>query len=153
MFRNVYSFRRNLVQFNMCTVCSSGDVQTKFYLLTRFLNHVSCYTFNGWCDPVLQVLDIPYLLSMHNVLNVSPQEKSSGERSGLRGGQGISPPLPIQGSRNLSFKTSVTKQLNWGGAPSCIKITLLKISCSKVPSFNFLSYNGFKCRPSFSMTL
>ena len=51
----------------MCTVCSSGDVQTKFYLLPRFLNHVSCYSFNGWSDPFLQVLDIPYLLSIHSV--------------------------------------------------------------------------------------
>jgi len=81
----------------------------------------------------LQVLDIPYLLSIHNVLNVPPQEKKSGgERSGLRGGQGIGPPLLIQTSGNLSFKTSVTKQLKGGGAPSCIKITLLTISCSKV---------------------
>ena len=60
------------------------------------------------------------------------RKKSSGERSGLRGGQGIGPPLPIQASENLSFKTSVTKQLKWGGAPSCIKITLLTVSCSKV---------------------
>jgi len=57
------------------------------------------------------VLDIPYLFSIHNVLNVPPQEKSSGEKSGLRGGQGIGPPLPIKASENLSFKTSVTKQL------------------------------------------
>ena len=60
------------------------------------------------------------------------RKKSSGERSGLRDGQGIGPPLPIQTSGNLSFKTSVTKQQKWGGAPSCIKITLLTISCSKV---------------------
>src|SRR5215469_1466140 len=60
------------------------------------------------------------------------RKKSSGERSGLRGGQGIGPPLPIQTSGYLSFKTSVTKQLKWGGAPSCIKITLLTLSCSKV---------------------
>jgi len=102
------------------------------------------------------VLDIPYLLSIRNVLNVPPQEKSSGERSGLRGGQGISPPLPIQASGNLSFKTSVTKQMKWGGDPSCIKITLLTISCSKVSSCGNTycsSYSGFKSRPSFSMTL
>jgi hypothetical protein len=49
------------------------------------------------------------------------RKKSSGERSGLRGGQGLVPPLPIQASGHLSFKTSVTKQLKWGGAPSCIK--------------------------------
>ena len=60
------------------------------------------------------------------------RKKSSGEISGLRGGQGIGPPLQIQASGNLSFKTSVTKQLKWGGAPSCIKITLLTVSCSKV---------------------
>ena len=59
----------------MCNVCSSGDVQTKFCLLPRFLNHVSCYSFNGWCDPFLQVLDIPYLLSIHSVLNIPAQEK------------------------------------------------------------------------------
>jgi len=96
----------------MCTICSSGDVRTKFYLLPRFLNHVSCYSFNDRCDPFLQVLDIPYLLSIHNVINVPPQEKkSSGVRYGLRGDQGIGPPLPIQASGNLSFKTSVTKQM------------------------------------------
>jgi len=39
------------------------------------------------------------------------RKKSSGERSGLGGGQGIGPHLPIQASGNLSFKTSVTKQL------------------------------------------
>jgi len=33
------------------------------------------------------------------------RKESSGERSGLRGGQGIGPPLPIQASGNLSFKT------------------------------------------------
>ena len=33
------------------------------------------------------------------------RKKSSGERSGLRGGQGIGPFLPIQASGNLSFKT------------------------------------------------
>jgi len=60
------------------------------------------------------------------------RKKSSGERSGLRGGQGIGPSLPIQASGNLSFKTSVTKQLKWGSAPSCIKITLFTISFSKV---------------------
>jgi len=60
------------------------------------------------------------------------RKKSSGERSGLQGGQGIGPPLPFQASGNLSFKTSVTKLLKWGGAPSCIEITLLTISCSKV---------------------
>jgi len=45
------------------------------------------------------------------------RKKSSGERSGLRGGQGIGLPLQIQASGNVSFKTSVTKQLKWGGAP------------------------------------
>jgi hypothetical protein len=34
MFRKVLSFRLTLVHFNMCTVGSSGDVQTKFYLKT-----------------------------------------------------------------------------------------------------------------------
>jgi hypothetical protein len=33
------------------------------------------------------------------------RKKSSGERSGIRGVQGIDPPLPIQASENLSFKT------------------------------------------------
>jgi len=111
----------------MWIVCSSGDVQTKFYLLPRFLKHVSCYSFNGWCDPVLQVLDIPYLLSMHNVLNVPPQEKIKWREIRAFRWPGYWSTLSIQASGNLSFKTSVTKQLKWGGAPSCIKITLLTI--------------------------
>jgi hypothetical protein len=65
------------------------------------------------------MLDIPYLLSIHNVLNVPHRKKSSEKRSGLRGGQGIGPLLPIQASENFSF-TSVTKQLKWEGDLSCI---------------------------------
>jgi len=46
------------------------------------------------------------------------RKKSSGERSGFQGGQGIGPPLPIQASGNLSFKTSFTKQMKSEGALS-----------------------------------
>jgi hypothetical protein len=38
------------------------------------------------------------------------RKKSSGERSGLRGGQGIGPPLPIQASGNyfkINFKVNL----------------------------------------------
>jgi len=97
------------------------------------------------------------IFSAYTVFLMYPhRKKSSGDRSGLRGGQGIGPPLPIQASGNLSFKTSVTKQLKWGGAPSWIKITLLTISCSKVSicgNTYCSSYSGFKYHPSFSMTL
>ena len=97
------------------------------------------------------------IFSAYTMLLMYPHRRIwSGERSGLRCGQGIGPPLRIQASGNLSFKTSVTKQLKWGGAPSCIKITLLTVSCSKVwicGNTYCLSYSGFKSRPSFSMTL
>jgi len=56
--------------------------------MSRFLKHVSCYSFNGWCDPFLQVLDIPYLLRIKMFLMYPHRKKLSGERSGLRGGQG-----------------------------------------------------------------
>ena len=97
------------------------------------------------------------IFSAYTIFLMYPhRKKSSGERSGLRGDQGIGPPLPIQASGNLSFETSATKQLKWGGAPSCIKITLLTVSCSKVSIHGntyCLSYSGFKSCPSFSMTL
>jgi len=140
----------------MCTVCSSEDVQTKFYLLPRLLNHVSCYSFNGWCDPFLQVLDILIFSAYTMFLMYLHRKKSSGERSGLRGGQGIGPPLPIQESGNLPFKTSVTKQLKWGGAPSCKKITQRTVSFRRFQFSiceNTYCYSGFRSRPSFSMTL
>jgi len=140
----------------MCTVCSSGDVQMKFHLLPRFPNYVSCDSFNGWCDLSCRCW-IFLMFSAYTMFSMYPyRKKSSGERSGLRGGQGIGPPLPIQASGNISFKTSVTKQLKWGGAPSCIKINLLTISCWKVSicgNTYFVSYSGFKSRSSFSMTL
>jgi len=133
----------------MCTVWSSGDVQTKFYLLPHFLNHVSCYSFNGWCDPFLQVLDIPYLLRIHNVFNVPPQEKIKWREiwaSRWPGYWSIGPPLPIQASGNLSFKTSVTKQPKWGGGSVLHKNN---------PTYSFLfeGFNMWKSHPSFSMTL
>ena len=63
-----------------------------------------------------------------------PQEKKSiGERSGLRIGQGIGPPLPIQPSGNLSFKTPVTKQLKWGRSSVLHKTN---------PTYSFL-FEGF----------
>jgi len=118
----------------MCTVCSSGDVQTKFYLVSRFLNHVSCYSFNGRCWIFL-------IFSAYTMFLMYPHRKKlSGKRSGLRGGQGIVPPLPIQASGSLSFKTSVRKQLKWGGAPSCMQITLLTVSFAKVSVFNLCKH-------------
>ena len=151
-----FSFKLTLVHFNMCTVYSSGDVQP---------NSMSSHVF--WIMPHVTVSMADVILSCrcwiflifsaYTMFLMYPhRKKSSGERSGLRGGQGIGPPLPIQASGNLSSKTSVTKQLKWGGAPSYIKITLLTISCSKVSicgNTYFLSYSGFKSRPSFSMTL
>jgi hypothetical protein len=76
------------------------------------------------------VLNIPYLLSIHNFLNVPPQEKkSSGERSGLRGGQGIGSPFPIQASGNLSFDFKVN-----------FKIINLKIYYGTSKTINFPEY-------------
>ena len=140
----------------MCTVCSSGDVQTKFYLLPRFLNHVWCTV--SMADVILSCRCWLFLtFSAYTMCLMYPhRKKSSGERSGIRVAQGIGPLLPIQASGNLSFKTSVTKQLKWGGSPSCIKITLLTIFCSKVSMCGNTycsSYSGFKSRPSFSITL
>ena len=52
------------------------------------------------------------IFSAYTMFLIYPhRKKKSGERSGLRGGQGIGPPLPIQASGNLSFKKSVTNQL------------------------------------------
>jgi len=124
----------------MCTVCSSGDVQTKFYLLPRFLNHVSCFV----ADVILSCRCWIFLIfSAYTVFLTYPHSKKSiGEKSGLRGGQGIGPPLPIEALGNLSFKTSVTKQLKWGGAPSCIKITLHYSSLFE--GFNLWKHVPFK---------
>ena len=113
----------------MCTVCSSGDVQTKFYLLSRFLNHVSCYSFNGWCDPFWQVLDIPYHLSIHNVLNVPPQEKIKWREISRWPGYWSAPSNPgIRESliENVSHETTEMRR---------IKITLLTVSFLKVSVF------------------
>ena len=79
MFRKVESFRRNLVHFNMCSVCSSGDVQTKFCLLPRFLNHVSCYSFNGWCDPFCSCW-IFLIFSAYTMFLMYPHRKKKVER-------------------------------------------------------------------------
>ena len=130
----------------MCTVCSSGDVQT---------NSISCLVFWIMSRVTVSMADVILscrcgiflIFSAYTMFLMYPhRKKSSGERSRLRGGQSIGPPLPIHASGNLSFKTSVTKLLKWGGAPSCIKITLLTISCSKVSicgNTYFLSYSGF----------
>ena len=60
------------------------------------------------------MLDIPYLLSTHSVLKNVHKKKSSGERSGLRVGQGIGPPLPIQASGNRTRAFRLTdRQLTY----------------------------------------
>ena len=110
-------------------------------LETSKRNYISCHVFWIMSRVTVSMADvIPscrcwifLIFSAYTMFLMYPdRKKSSGERSGLRGGQCIGPPLPIQAWRNLSFKTSVTKQLKWGRAPSCIKITLLTVSCSKV---------------------
>jgi len=62
----------------MCTVCSSGDVQTKFFLLPRFLNHVLCYSFNGCCDPFCWIFLVFSAYTMF--LMYPPQKKNQVER-------------------------------------------------------------------------
>jgi len=99
-------------------------------LETSKRNSISCQVFwimsrvtVSMADVILSCMCwISLIFSAYTMFLLYPhRKKSSGERSGLRGGQGICPPLPIQASGNLSFKTSATKQLKWGGAPSCIK--------------------------------
>jgi len=101
----------------MCTVCSFGDVQ-KNYISCHVFWIVSRVTFS-MADVILSFRCWIFLIfSAYTMFLMYPnRKKSSGERSGLRGGQGIGPPLPIQASGNLSFKTSVTKQLK------CSKVT------------------------------
>jgi len=99
-------------------------------------NSVSCHVFwivsrvtVSMADVILSCRWRIFLIfSVYTVfLMYRHRKKSSGERSGLRVGQGIVPPLPIQTSGNLSFKTSVTKRLKLGGAPSCVKVNLLTV--------------------------
>jgi len=134
-------------------------------LETSKRNSISCHVFWIMSRVTVSMADVILycrcwiflIFSAYTMFLMYPyKKKSSGERSGLRGGQGIGPPLTIHASGNLSFTTSDTKQLKWGRAPSCIKINLLTISYSKVPicgNTYCLSYSGFKSRPSFSMTL
>jgi len=45
-----------------------------------------------------------FIFSAYTMFLMYPhRKKSCGERSGLRGGQGIGPPLPKQATGNLSF--------------------------------------------------
>ena len=101
----------------MCTVCSSGDVQK---------NSISCHVFWIMSRVTVSMTDVILscscwiflIFSAYKMFLMYPHRKtSSGERSGLRGGHGIGPPPPIQALGNLSFKTSVTKQLK------CSKVT------------------------------
>ena len=91
-------------------------------------NFISCHVFwimscvtVSMADVILSCRCWIFLIfSAYTMFLMYPhRKKSSGEWSGLRGGLGIGPPLPIQARGNLSFKMSVTKQLKWRGALSC----------------------------------
>jgi hypothetical protein len=73
-------------------VCS--DIRTEHWKQSE--GHVEFLNVKPWWYEK-KLLGVKRLMYPH-------REKSSGERSGLRGGQGIGPPLPIQASGNLSFK-------------------------------------------------
>ena len=92
-------------------------------LETSKRNSISCHVFWIMSRVTISMVDmilscrcsIFLIFSAYTMFLMYPnRKKSSGERSGLRGGQGIGPPLPIQASGNLSFKTLVTKQLKRG---------------------------------------
>jgi len=129
-------------KFKVLDVPRYISICTTFVALeTSKRNSISCHVFwivsrvtVSMADVILSCRCWIFLIfSAHTeFLMYRHRKKSSGERSGLRGGQGIGPPLPIQALWNVSFKTSVTKQLKCGDAPSYLKITLLRISCSKV---------------------
>jgi len=118
----------------MCIICSSGDVQTKFYLLPCFLNHVSCYSFNGWYDPFLQVLDILYLLSIHNVLNVPRQEKIKWREIWASRWLFQSHPLP---STCIWLTTGLNITPVSQGHPLAVPVSLTSASAVASLSFSF----------------
>ena len=119
MFRTFQKFGLTVVHFNMRIVFSSENVQTKlschvFWIMSRVTVSMAdvIISWRCWIFLIFPAYTM-FLMYPH-------RKKSSGERSGLRGGQSIGPPLPIHASGNLSFKTSFTKHMKWGGAPSCI---------------------------------
>ena len=77
-----------------------------FWIISRVTFSMADVTLS--CRCWIFIIFSPYTM----FLMYPHRKKSSGERSGLRGGQCL--PLPIQASGNLSFKTSVTKQLKRG---------------------------------------
>jgi len=86
-------------------------------LETSKRNSISCHVFwimfcvtVSMADVILSCRCWIFLIfSAYTVFWMYPhRKKSSEERSGLRGGQGIGPPLPIQASGNLSFNLFFT---------------------------------------------
>jgi len=80
-------------------------------LETSKRNSISCHVFWIMSRVTVSMADVIVscrcwifpIFSAHTVfLMYRHRKKSSGERSGLRGDQGIGPPLPIQASVNLA---------------------------------------------------
>ena len=66
---------KNVLDTLIHVICSSADIYKIFYLLPHLLNHVWSYICNCCSDLLFKVLDVSYLLSLHNVFNVSPEKK------------------------------------------------------------------------------
>ena len=127
--RRIYTFAvlKRSEKFEVLELPQYISVCAPFVALeTSKLNSISCHVFWIMSRVTVSVTDVILscrcwiflIFSAYTIFLIYPhRKKSSGERSGLRGGQGIGPPVTIQASGNLSFKTSATKQLK------CSKVT------------------------------
>jgi hypothetical protein len=79
------------VNFNVGFLGGTTNIKTIFDHVPHFLKYVWCYHSHSVPYVGFQVLKVVDLNLVDNVLQITPQEKSSGVKSGELGGQEIGP--------------------------------------------------------------
>lgn len=103
----------------MCSIFPSADIETIFDPERSPLNHIWSYGCDGCCDPIPYVSEIQNLVTIHKVVDISPQKKSIRLRCGFLGLQ-IYNPIPPNTSlaRNLYRLVNRQKHPNVAHYPS-----------------------------------
>jgi hypothetical protein len=95
LLRHPSKFYCYLVQFNMSSTDGPTDVEMKFYFTPRLGKHIHRHHSDSRCNPWAQIGKGFDPFTVHNVFDIPPEKKSTGVKSGLHGGQLISPLLLI----------------------------------------------------------
>ena len=103
----------------MTTLVLDALVQPPREVGHHLLTHSARYSAQFPLNCILQLRNISWLVDVQFSIEVHPQKKSQGNRSGERGGHGTSPLWEMSFPGNNLRNSAIASLEVWAVAPSC----------------------------------